>query len=114
MSTLITHTPRTATILSAGPLAGQTLNNITIKEIVGMLPVTAMRQGNNTIFGLISFHGKTVPVIDLRMGTSLLPLPQEEQICILAGETGQHAAIILGALVESEAAAYELVLGTTH
>ena len=115
MSTLTTHNNATLTTASATALAGTELKNITIKKVVGMVPVAAMLPGPGTIFGLISFRGKTVPVIDLRLhNLAMFPLPADEQICILAAETGQHVPILFGALVDSEAAAHELVMGTTH
>lgn len=114
MSTLTTHNQKaTATTAQVAPV-NTALHDITIKEVVGMLPVVAMLPGPGSILGLISFRGKTVPVIDLRLDLSLLPLALEEQICILVGETAQQAPIIFGALVDSEAAAYELVRSTTH
>lgn len=115
MSTLTTHNPKTMSTTVPATFAGTDRHHITITEVVGMLPVATMQPGTGSIFGLISFRGKTVPVIDLRMETlTLLPLPSEEQICILAAETGQHTPVLFAALVDSEAAAYELVMSPTH
>lgn len=113
MRTLNMHQPKTTTLTASGALAGTALQQITITEVVGMLPVAAMLPGTGSVFGLISFRGKTMPVIDLRMDTITLA-STEEQICILAAETRQQDPIFFGALVDSEAAAYELVLSTTH
>ncbi|MEW6593606.1 MAG: hypothetical protein AB1413_01920 [Thermodesulfobacteriota bacterium] len=116
MRTLTTHKPQEKTPPPAGPLAGEGLHDITITEVVGMLPVAAMLPGAGSICGLIPFRGRTVPVLDLRMAPqALLPLPaMDEQICILAGENSQRRPVLFGALVDSEAAAYELVFSTTH
>ena len=114
MSALTTHNPKATANPIAGTFAGPALHDITITGVVGMLPVATVQPGTGSILGLVSFRGKTVPVIDLRMDLIVLPLPMEEQICILAGETRQHMPVLFGALVDSEAAAYELVLSTTH
>jgi|GEM_PF-2748254 len=115
MSALTTHNLPILDQPAPGIIAGPALHEITFKEVVGMLPVAAMQPGTGPILGLISLRGKTVPVIDLRMDTmGRWPLPIEGQLCLLLAETRQRATVLCAALVDSEAAAYELLLSTTH
>ena len=86
-----------------------------ITEILGLMSATALPLANDTVMGIINFRGRTVPVIDLRMN----PFPGlngfAEQICILSAESAyQTQPLIFGALVDSEADAYELIAGKTH
>lgn len=103
-------------LLATDGLAGAGLDDITIKEVLGLLPATALMHGEDTLLGIITFRSKMVPVVDLRLQpTAPSPGPAEEQICILAAETRQdQVPLIFGALVDSEMDAYELVMSTTH
>jgi purine-binding chemotaxis protein CheW len=91
------------------------LGSLRITEILGMMSATALPIANDTVMGIINFRGRTVPVIDLRVNPMGGLNGFAEQICILSAESvHQTQPLIFGALVDSEADAYELITGNTH
>ncbi|MFH1019110.1 MAG: chemotaxis protein CheW [Pseudomonadota bacterium] len=89
--------------------------SLRITAILGMMAATALPLTDDTVMGIINFRGRTVPVIDLRVNPVRGLNGFAEQICILSAEsTQQTQPIIFGALVDSEADAYELIAGKTH
>ena len=89
--------------------------SLRITEILGMMAATALPLANDTVMGIVNFRGRTVPVIDLRVNPLRGLSGFAEQICILSAEsTQQTQPLIFGALVDSEADAYELLAGSTH
>ncbi|MCX5863490.1 MAG: chemotaxis protein CheW [Deltaproteobacteria bacterium] len=86
-----------------------------ITEILGLMSASALPLANDTVMGIINFRGRTVPVIDLRMNPTPGLNGFAEQICILSAESAdQIQPLIFGALLDSEADAYELIIGETH
>ncbi|MFA6283329.1 MAG: chemotaxis protein CheW [Desulfurivibrionaceae bacterium] len=89
--------------------------SLKITEILGMMSATALPIANDTVMGIINFRGKTVPVIDLRVNPFCGVNGFAEQICILSAKSVfRTEPLIFGALVDSEADAYELIAGSTH
>lgn len=92
-----------------------THGSLKITEILGIMTATALPMANDTVMGIINFRGRTVPVIDLRINPVLGLSGFAEQICILSAESAdQTQPLIFGALLDSEADAYELIIGKTH
>lgn len=92
-----------------------TQDSLRITEILGMIAATALPLADDTVMGIINFRGRTVPVIDLRMHAIRGLNNFTEQICILSAESAhQIEPLIFGALVDSEADAYALIVGNTH
>lgn len=90
-------------------------DSLRITEILGMMTATALPLADATVMGIINFRGKTVPVIDLRVNPIRGLNGFAEQICILSAESMyQTQPLIFGALVDSEADAYDLIIGNTH
>ena len=89
--------------------------SLRITEILGMMAATAIPLADDTVMGIVNFRGRTVPVIDLRVNPLRSLNGFAEQICILSAESiFQAQPLIFGALVDSEADAYELLAGSTH
>ena len=90
-------------------------DSLVIRDIAGMLPATALQKSAESLLGIISYRGKKVPVIDLRMHFFMGVPSHNEQICILVAEMdNKKAPLLIGALVDSEADAYELIISSTH
>ncbi|MDG4474612.1 chemotaxis protein CheW [Thiovibrio frasassiensis] len=90
-------------------------DSLRITEILGMMTATALPIADATVMGIINFRGRTVPVIDLRVNPLRGLNGFAEQICILSAESmHQTQPLIFGALVDSEADAYDLIVGSTH
>jgi len=54
-----------------------------IKEIVGVLPITAMPHTENYIKGIINLRGDIVPVIDVRARFMKSEIPYNQMTCIV-------------------------------
>ena len=105
--------PTLATLISDGEVL--THGSLRITEILGMMAATALPIADDTVMGSINFRGRTVPVIDLRVNPIHSLNSFSEQICILSAQSAnQSRTLIFGALVDSEADAYELIAGNTH
>ena len=105
--------PALATLMSNHE--AHSYGTLRITEILGMMAATALPLANDTVMGIVNFRGRTVPVIDLRVNPSRGLNGFAEQICILSAESShQIQPLIFGALVDSEADAYELIVGNTH
>jgi len=91
-----------------------TQDSLRITEILGMMVATALPLADDTVMGIINFRGRTVPVIDLRLHTIGGLNGFAEQICILSAERAHQTPLIFGALVDSEADAWEMIAGKTH
>jgi purine-binding chemotaxis protein CheW len=54
-----------------------------IKEIIGMMPITAIPRTPLFVKGVINLRGKVIPVVDLRLRFGM---EQTEQTCIVVVE----------------------------
>ena len=92
-----------------------TNDTLNIKEVLGVIPSTALPMSSKRVMGSIYFQGKIIPVLDLRINTSTEFSKFTDQICILAAESSpQNDQLIFGALVDSVADAYALLSDNTH
>jgi len=57
-----------------------------IKEIIGMMPITALPQTPDYVKGVINLRGKVIPVVDLRMRFGLEETDYTERTCIIVVE----------------------------
>jgi purine-binding chemotaxis protein CheW len=73
-----------------------------IKEIIGMLPITAVPRTPVFVKGVINLRGKVIPVIDLRAKFGLPDAPYTERTCIVVVETlGAAGKIHMGIVVDA-------------
>jgi purine-binding chemotaxis protein CheW len=73
-----------------------------IKEIIGMMPVTAVPQTPEYVKGVINLRGKVIPVVDLRLRFGMGPMEYNERTCIIVVEImGQADDILIGTVVDS-------------
>ncbi|HIJ78040.1 MAG: chemotaxis protein CheW [Desulfobulbaceae bacterium] len=90
-------------------------DSLSIKKVLGVIPSSALPISSKTVMGSIYFHGKIVPVLDLRINNFSGSRQDTDQICILSAESGsQNVPLIFGALVDSVADAYALLSCNTH
>ncbi|QTA87270.1 chemotaxis protein CheW [Desulfonema magnum] len=73
-----------------------------IKEIIGMMPVTAVPQTPDFVKGVINLRGKVIPVMDLRLRFGMDAIDYTDRTCIIvveiAGETGK---VMIGIVVDT-------------
>jgi len=73
-----------------------------IKEIIGMLPITAVPRTPGFVKGVINLRGKVIPVIDLRAKFALPEAPYTERTCIVVVETSAGGGkILMGIVVDA-------------
>ncbi|OGQ85976.1 MAG: chemotaxis protein CheW [Deltaproteobacteria bacterium RIFOXYD12_FULL_56_24] len=74
-----------------------------IREIIGMMAITAMPQSPDYVKGVINLRGKVIPILDLRRRFGMAAAKQTEQTCIIVLETGlaPHRMILTGIVVDS-------------
>jgi purine-binding chemotaxis protein CheW len=73
-----------------------------IKEIIGMMPITAVPQTPPFIKGVINLRGKVIPITDLRMKFGLETTDYTDRTCIIVVEI-QHgnSSVLMGLVVDA-------------
>ncbi|MEJ5358137.1 MAG: chemotaxis protein CheW [Desulfobacterales bacterium] len=73
-----------------------------IKEIIGMMPITAVPRTPEYIKGVINLRGKVIPVMDLRLRFGLPAIDYTERTCIIVVEIeGQAGTVQVGIVVDA-------------
>ncbi len=73
-----------------------------VKEIIGMMAITAVPQTPGYIKGVVNLRGKVIPIVDLRLKFGLAATAATEKTCIIVVEvTGIAQQTLIGILVDS-------------
>jgi purine-binding chemotaxis protein CheW len=73
-----------------------------VKEIIGMIAITAVPQTPPHVRGVINLRGKVIPVIDLRLKFGLPAMAYTERTCIIVIEIAKNTShLLIGILVDS-------------
>lgn len=73
-----------------------------IKEIIGMLPITAVPRTPGFVKGVINLRGKVLPVVDLRLKFGMPEIEYTERTCIIVVEiAGQNLDAQTGIVVDA-------------
>lgn len=73
-----------------------------IKEIIGMMAITAVPRTPDYVKGVINLRGKVIPIIDLRIRFGMPPQEYDERTCIIVVEIdGDDVTIPMGVVVDS-------------
>jgi purine-binding chemotaxis protein CheW len=73
-----------------------------IKEIVGMMPVTALPRTPEFVKGVINLRGKVIPVLDLRLRFGVEARDYTDRTCIVVVEIkGSATRVTMGLVVDS-------------
>lgn len=73
-----------------------------IKEIIGMMPVTAVPQTPDFVKGVINLRGKVIPVVDLRLRFGLKSIEYTERTCIVVVEIASPTGtVMIGVVVDA-------------
>lgn len=78
---------------------------LTVREIIGMMPITGVPQTPSFVKGVINLRGKVIPVVDLRLKFGMNAADYTERTCIIVveipNETGTfQIGIIVDAVSE--------------
>lgn len=71
-----------------------------VREINGLMDITALPQMPVHMKGVINLRGKVIPVIDLRLKFGLEEIEATEQTCIIVVNVGQEIGIIVDTVCE--------------
>jgi purine-binding chemotaxis protein CheW len=73
-----------------------------IKEIIGMMPITALPRTPSFIKGVINLRGRVIPITDLRMKFGLDTADYTERTCIIVVEIHYHSrSLTMGLVVDA-------------
>jgi len=73
-----------------------------IREIIGMMPITAVPQTPPFVKGVINLRGKVIPVVDLRLRFGIPAADYSERTCIIVVEIeGQAGTVQIGIVVDA-------------
>jgi purine-binding chemotaxis protein CheW len=72
-----------------------------VREIMGMLDITAVPQTPPHVKGVINLRGKVIPVIDLRVKFGLPAVEFTQRTCIIVTQIqGENGLILMGTIVD--------------
>ncbi len=78
------------------------LEILKVREIIGMMDITAIPQTPDYVKGVINLRGRVIPVIDLRLRFGLPPMDYGERTCIIVVDVKSHLGTVqLGVVVDS-------------
>ena len=79
------------------------LEILKVKEIIGIMTITAVPQTPSYVKGVINLRGKVIPVIDLRLKFAMNYLEYNERTCIVVVDIVNEAGnkVIMGIVVDS-------------
>ncbi len=73
-----------------------------IREIIGMLPITAVPKTPAFIKGVINLRGKVIPVMDLRLRFGMEKTDYTERTCIIVVEIARESGnVMIGMVVDT-------------
>jgi len=73
-----------------------------IKEIIGMMPITAVPQTPDFVKGVFNLRGKVIPVLDLKQRFGMEESEYDERTCIIVLEfNGKSGGMMIGVVVDS-------------
>jgi len=83
-------------------LAGEEygLEILKVREIIGIMDITALPQMPPYVKGVINLRGKVIPVIDLRLKFGMAPAEYTEQTCVVVVNVGALVGIIVDTVQE--------------
>jgi purine-binding chemotaxis protein CheW len=71
-----------------------------VREINGLMNITAVPQMPPYMKGVINLRGKVIPIVDLRLKFGLPEAPYTEQTCIIVVNVGKEIGIVVDTVSE--------------
>ena len=86
---------------------------LSVKEIIGMLPITPVPRSKEYLKGVINLRGKIIPVVDLRVKMGMPAAEIERESCIITLEIdGQGERLVVGFLIDAVSEVLEVAEGS--
>jgi purine-binding chemotaxis protein CheW len=80
------------------------LEILKVREIMGLMPITAVPQTPDFVKGLINLRGKVIPVLDIRLKFRLPEKEYNERTAIIVVDVkNDESAVLMGILVDNVA-----------
>jgi purine-binding chemotaxis protein CheW len=76
------------------------LEILKVREINGLMDITAVPQMPSYMKGVINLRGKVIPVVDLRLKFGFDEIDHTEQTCIIVVDVGREIGIIVDTVSE--------------
>jgi purine-binding chemotaxis protein CheW len=76
------------------------LEILKVREIIGIMDITAVPQMPGYVKGVINLRGKVIPVIDLRLKFDLEPAEYTDQTCVVVVDVGALMGVIVDTVQE--------------
>ena len=72
-----------------------------VRELIGLMPITAVPRAPVFVRGIINLRGKVIPVVDLRLQFGMEPCPATDQTVIIVVQcTVENRPLTMGLLVD--------------
>ena len=71
-----------------------------VREIIGLMDITAVPQMPHYVRGVINLRGKVIPVMSLRLKFGLPEVENTEQTCVIVVDVGRDVGIIVDRVSE--------------
>lgn len=71
-----------------------------VREIIGVMDITAVPQMPVYMKGVINLRGKVIPVVDLRLKFGMEEIDHSEQTCIIVVDVGKEIGIVVDTVSE--------------
>jgi len=82
------------------------LEILKVREIIGVMDITAVPRTPDYVKGVINLRGKVIPVIDLRLKFGLAETEHTEQTCIIVVNVGE---VEIGIIVDEVSEVLDIV-----
>ena len=80
------------------------LEILKVREIMGMMPITAVPQTPPFVKGLINLRGKVIPVVDIRLKFGLPEKEYNDRTAIIVMDiASQESSVLMGIVVDNVA-----------
>lgn len=76
------------------------LEILKVREIIGLMEITAVPQMPHYVKGVINLRGKVIPVVDLRLKFGMEQAEYDEATCIIVVDVGTMVGIIVDTVQE--------------
>ncbi|HBA44883.1 TPA: chemotaxis protein CheW [Patescibacteria group bacterium] len=72
-----------------------------VREIIGMMPISAIPKSPDFLKGVINLRGKVIPITDLRTKFEMPERPHDEHTCIIVMEvSGKNVGMVVDVVSE--------------
>lgn len=79
-----------------------------VREIIGLMPITAVPRAPAFVKGVINLRGKVIPVLSLRLKFGLEEIPHTEETCVIVVHVG---AVEMGIIVDKVREVLDIAAG---